>query len=61
MSAEKPQSQSEELSIKCERCGHTGKPIRKLWCYICAECRIILEYVDPYGPIKIPVDIVEDK
>lgn len=56
MSAEKPQNQSEERSIKCERCGHTEPPIEKLWCYICRHCRIILEYKSD-GPKKIPVDI----
>lgn len=46
--------------LHCPRCAKNVKTIRKLWCYICSECRIIIEYVGD-GPVKIPVDVMEDK
>lgn len=51
---------NDKPELDCQRCGHKVKTIRKLWCYLCAECRIIIEYVGD-GPIKIPIDIVEEK
>lgn len=29
--------------IKCHKCGHVGKPISKIWCYLCSHCRAILK------------------
>lgn len=51
---------NENPELDCHRCGHKVKTIRKLWHYICSECRIILQDIGT-GPIKIPVDVVEDK
>jgi len=42
--------------MTCHRCGHKGKPIRKLWHFICASCRIILKDIGD-GPMKIPVKL----
>jgi len=42
-------------TTECPKCGHKIF-VNKLWCWICEECRVVVEYKDQQQ-VKVPVEI----
>jgi hypothetical protein len=40
--------------VKCPRCGYEGEPKRKMWCYLCAKCSIVIDGTSVLGPMPKP-------